>query len=195
MFRTSWIIRLYLFLVLQEDAPLPSSSRLRTHRGERLGQAASKLRCPAPSGSGWHTSSQPGRRCRRKLKRVRGISQIYLVSTESGVECEQAILLPSLQLFPNKRGEVTREKSNKILCNKSLRPTCRCSPGPCSCSRRKERSVQLSCRSPSAKHAPECTGSHIIHESAENEKQTNLDEPSEWSQPSSRPNHYHGCLE
>ena len=90
---------------------------------------------------------------------------------------------------------LTSEKSNKILCNKSLRPTCRCSPGPCSCSRRKERSVQLSCRSPSAKHAPECTGSHNIHESAENEKQTNLDEPSEWSQPSSRPNHYHGCLE
>ena len=95
--------------------PLPSSLHPRRHRGGLLGPAVSTPRPPAPSGRGSHTSSQPG--TRTKVREVLVKIDTDLVSAESGVEGEQTILFPSLQLLPGReRGErwSPREEANQI---------------------------------------------------------------------------------
>ena len=141
------------------------------------------------------------------------VSHIPLFSLEGGVKKEgttgEARETPRNYSYENGHQTWSRLKAvwsvSKPSCsqpsNSSLRenrfsqgfakakPTCKCSPAPCSCIQRREQWVRLFCLAPSATHAPKDSTLSFAKEA-----NSNLDEASEGSQASARTNHYHRGL-
>ena len=170
---------------------MPSSLHPRTHRGGRLAPAVSKPRSPAPSGHGSHTSFQPGRKSKERGNDRRGKrnppATILMKSkpTWSLLKAVWSVSKPSCsQASSSSLGE-TRFSQGVA----KAKPTCKCSPAPCSCIQRREPWVRLFCPAPSAMHAPKDSTLSFAKEA-----NSNLDEASEGSQASARTNHYHRGL-